>query len=175
MTDEIVLGRSPLGGPRISRVPASDAGSGLEEWSGDRVDAAVEEHKRAQAVADGEPEVEEIRTDGGDSHAARIAEQLAMADAEDDVPELHVGDHVSPIGRDATTVVVRVCDEAAGDYWIDVAGETVAEYNDCDPTEDVYQVVFADRDDGDLMELTRYPYPRSALELVEPVHERGAE
>ena len=65
-----------------------------------------------------------------------------------------------------------MCDEAAGDYWIDVAGETVAEYNDCDPAEDVYQVVFADRDDGDLMELTRYPYPRSALELVEPIHNR---
>lgn len=131
-----------------------------------------QELERTQAVAGPEPR---IRTDGG-NHAERLNAQLAMAEDELEADNLHVGDHVQDRDDpDATMVVIRACEESAGEYYIGGVDESVAEYNDCDPDEDVYQVVFAGRGDQDLADLTRYPYPRSRLELVAPVHERDEE
>jgi len=58
---------------------------------------------------------------------------------------------------------------------IEEIDETVAEYNDCDPSDDVYEVVFPDRTTKDIADLQRYPYPRSKLRLEQPIHDRDGD
>lgn len=175
--------RSPLGGPRYGAT-VDERHDDVEKWDEERIQAEIEKRREARAVAG--PEDEHVRADGGleeatqedveeavgNSHASAVNAQLSKAAAEGTLPELDVGDHVEPENSDTTTVVIRDCEESAGEYWFDAADETVAEYNGCDPDEAVYQVAFAGRGDGDLADLERYPYPRSRLELVEPLHDR---
>ena len=147
----------------------------IDEWPEERIQSHLEEHDRAEAVAGPEG----VRADGGseedNAHAARIAENLAMADEEDDeLPQLHVGDHVSDRTKDdgPKMLVVRVSRNTAGEYWLPDGDKTVAEYNDCDPDDDVYQVEFLDRTTKDIDAPKRYPYPRSTLRLENPIHDR---
>lgn len=148
----------------------------LEHWETERVRSEEEEIDHARAVAG--PEAE-ILTDGGsdesNAHGQAILDRQLDEAGSDDEPVLHVGDHVMVEGREATTVVIRASGTLAGDYYVEKIDETVAEYNDCDPDEPVYQVVFADRTDKDLADCQRYPYPRSMLTLESPLHGRDAD
>ncbi|NUC71732.1 hypothetical protein HTZ84_05310 [Haloterrigena sp. SYSU A558-1] len=150
----------------------SPQSSDVDEWPEERIQTNLEEHRRAEAVAGAEG----VRADGSgeNSHGQRVNAQLAMADREDvDLPELHVGDQVSERDEDGgpKMLVVRVTDNSAGEYWLPEADETVAEYADCNPEEDVYQVEFLNRDTDDVNGPKRYPYPRCDLVLEEPIHD----
>ncbi|RQG93706.1 hypothetical protein EA472_22480 [Natrarchaeobius oligotrophus] len=135
-------------------------------------EGAREMRRLAEARAVAGPEHVE-GTDGSEILVADGGEDVTE-DGEDLEP-LDVGDYVVPDGRDATTVVMCCSDRTAGEYFVERIDETVAEYNECDPDERVYEVVFANRTDKDLADCKRYPYPRSALTLEERLHGRGDE
>ncbi|SEU01361.1 hypothetical protein [Natrinema hispanicum] len=149
----------------------------VEESDGS--DIIVADDGAAVATDGGESETDhaELREgeqrDNDNTHTAAIAdEQFALADEAADRPLLDVGDQAIPTDREATVTVVRTTGKTAGEYVIDEIDETVAEYNDCDPGEDVYEVVFPDRTTKDINSLQRYPYPRSKLRLETPIHDR---
>ncbi|MXV62094.1 hypothetical protein GS429_08470 [Natronorubrum sp. JWXQ-INN-674] len=138
-------------------ITATDLGADLCDEEAN-TQAELLEQKRAQVTVEPQTQIV-VATDGGEPA--------------DDVEPLDVGDHVQDADEpDATMVVIRECDDLAGEYSVPEYDETVAEYNNCDPQERVYQIVFANRTDKDLADLRRYPYPRSRLEVVSRVHDR---
>lgn len=96
-------------------------------------------------------------------------------DEADDLPSLHIGDHV--LDRDdedgATLLVVGLPLQRAATYDVDEDGTTVADYNPDYPAEDhAIEVTYPQRSDVFVDELREYAFPRSRLELVAPVHDR---
>jgi len=131
----------------------------------------------------------ETRCDGGEenAHASRVAAQLAMADGEggagdddqEELPALHVGDHVTDRDtedddEDSATVLVVGLDTLQADaYELGDGGPTVAEVNPAYPeTDDVVEVTFPQRTHLDV-DTKRYAYPRQRLRLEHPIHERN--
>ncbi|WP_277540241.1 hypothetical protein [Haloarcula laminariae] len=94
-----------------------------------------------------------------------------------DLPDLHVGDHVHD--RDsadpAPMLVVGTPPAQADKHVVDGEGKqaaTVADYNEDYPDDDdAVQVVFAERTFVDLDHARTYAYPRSRLELDQPIHD----
>lgn len=96
----------------------------------------------------------------------------------DDLPPLHVGDHVRDrdADEDATLLVVGLPLSRAATAEIDDDGTTVADVNPDYPAEDpVVEVIYPQRTDAFLSEKRKYVFPRERLELVEPVHDREGE
>ena len=146
---------------------------------GDQLEREAQEDIRQQKIAEAVAGPE-VRADGSgedDEFTERQNAQLAMADDGEDLPLLHVGDQVSDRTKDDSPkmLVVRASSNTAGEYWLPEVEETVAEYNDCDPNDDVYQVVFVDRTTKDVDAPKRYPYPRSTLRLENPIHDRDGD
>ncbi|MFC6719106.1 hypothetical protein ACFQGT_07285 [Natrialbaceae archaeon GCM10025810] len=96
-----------------------------------------------------------------------------MRENEGDERAPNVGDLVSPVDVDEPAVVMRICDQSAGDYWLNQVDESLATHASCDPDEPVYQVVFPDPSAADLADLPRVPYPRSQLEVVGRIRGRS--
>jgi len=130
----------------------------------------------------------ETRCDGGreNAHASRVAAQLAIADGagavdddQEELPALHVGDHVTDRDAEeddeddvATMLVVGLDTHRADAYELGDGGPTVAEVNPAYPkTDDVIEVTFPQRTDLDV-DKKRYAYPRSRLRLEHPIHDR---
>lgn len=92
----------------------------------------------------------------------------------EELPSLHLGDHVEDRDDpDATMIVVATPPRPISKAPINQE-QTVADVNpDADDNEPVIKVVFADRSDTDLRSLQRYGYPRSRLRRVESVHSEG--
>lgn len=90
----------------------------------------------------------------------------------DDQPQLHVGDHVQDKeDDDAPLLVTAVTPKTAAEY--DLGGKTVADYNEAYPADDrVIEVRYPQRTTVDVDRLDDYAFPRSRLELVEPLHDR---
>jgi len=135
----------------------------------------------ADGSGDGESDHAELREDetrdDDNTHTSGVVEaQLAEGDKAADQSMLDVGDTVSPTDRETNTTVMAIPGETAGEHLIEEIDETVAEYSDCDPTEEVYIVTFPKRTTKEIGTLQRYPYPRSRLEVVHRIHDRdGAE
>jgi hypothetical protein len=114
-----------------------------------------------------------LKTDGGQP---LVGDGGTIKERPDhDLPALHVGDHVQDRDDpDATLVVVGLPLQRAATYVVDEdSGATVADYNDDYPeTDHVIEVVFPQRTDVFLEEQRTYAFPRSRLELAEPVHDR---
>ena len=92
----------------------------------------------------------------------------------DELPQLHVGDHVADreASDGATMLVVGVPLETADEYDIG-DGRTVADANpDYAADDDVVEVIFPSRTDKQLETSDRYAYPRGRLDPVAPVHDR---
>jgi len=106
----------------------------------------------------------EIITDGGEDV--------------DELPNLHIGDHV--VDRDAdgaatTMLVVGLDTLQAEAYKLSGDGPTVADVNAEYPeTDDVVEVTFPQRTDLDV-DNKRYAYPRSRLQLTQPIHDRKSD
>lgn len=85
-------------------------------------------------------------------------------------PELHVGDHVTDREDDgAPLVVVGKSVNRADQYYVE--GMRVADYNPSYPDDDdVVEAVYAKRSAVSLDTDEAYAFPRSRLELVEPIH-----
>lgn len=85
--------------------------------------------------------------------------------------ELHVGDHVTDReGDGAPLLVVGKSVNAADEYYVE--GMRVADYNPSYPEDDaVIEAVYPKRADVSLDPSEAYAFPRSRLELVEPIHE----
>jgi hypothetical protein len=115
--------------------------------------ARVAEHLQQQDEAN-------LRADGGDA---------------ENLPTLHVGDHVQDRDADdATMVVVGVTGTAAHEYRLGGSSKTVADANEGYPADDhVIEVVYPGREYTNLSGLKEYAFPRSRLELGTPVHDRG--
>ena len=167
-------------GPTGSRLYPSETIETYVEYADDEESPKARQTRllaEARAIAGHEGELE---TDGGQIIDAE--ETLENGDAEhentswDDLPALHVGDQVSVRGDDGPKVtVVRACSRSAGEYLLEFCDETVAQYNDVDGDEDVYEVVFASRTTKDISDLKRYPYPRSRLKLEAELHDRDGD
>ena len=86
-------------------------------------------------------------------------------------PELHVGDHVTDREDDgAPLLVVGKSANRADQYYVE--GMRVADYNPSYPEDDpVIEAVYPDRAAVSLDISEAYAFPRSRLELVEPIHE----
>ncbi|MUV59964.1 hypothetical protein [Halobacterium sp. CBA1126] len=93
----------------------------------------------------------------------------------DDQLQLHVGDHVvDKEDDDATLLVATITPKTASEY--DVGDQTVAAYNEDYPRDDdVIEVRYPQRTTQDIDRLDDYAFPRSRLELVEPLHDRDDE
>ncbi|WP_226041548.1 hypothetical protein [Natrinema sp. DC36] len=147
---------------------------------GDQLEREAQEDIRQGEIAEA-VDGPEVRADGSGEGDEEFTErqnaQLAMADDGEGLPLLHVGDHVSDRTKDdgPKMLVVRASSNSAGEYWLPDGDETVAEYNDCDPDEDVYQIEFVDRTTKDVDAAKRYPYPRSKLRLENPIHDRDGD
>lgn len=89
-------------------------------------------------------------------------------------PELHVGDQVTDREDDgAPLLVVGKSVNKADEYYVE--GMRVADYNPSYPDDDpVIEVVYPKRADVSLDTSKSYAFPRSRLELVEPIHDVGA-
>ncbi|WP_395166304.1 hypothetical protein [Natrinema pallidum] len=165
------------GAREMRRLAEARAVAGPEHVDGtDGSEIIVADDGAAVATDGGETDHAELREgERGDdnTHTAAVAdEQFALADEAADEPLLDVGDQVIPTDRETTVTVVRTTGKTASKYVIEEIDETVAEYNNCDPSEDVYEVVFPDRTTKDIDDLQRYPYPRSRLEVESRVHDR---
>lgn len=125
----------------------------------------------AQAVAGSE---REPRTDGGEDRDDDPEEPEITAD---DLPDLHIGDHVQDRDdEDDTTMLVVGLDTRRADAYELEKGVTIADVNPEHPTEDdVVEVVFAGRVDMEVSSMRRYAYPRARLVLETPIHDRDAE
>jgi len=94
-----------------------------------------------------------------------------------DSPDIHVGDHVHDRDADdpAPMLVVATPASRADEYVVDGEGKmeaTVADYNEGYPADDgVVEVVFAQRTCADIGRAKTYAYPRSRLELDQPIHD----
>jgi len=90
----------------------------------------------------------------------------------DGQPQLHVGDHVHDReDDDATLLVTAITPQSASEY--DVGEKTVAAYNESYPADDrVIEVRYPQRTTQDVDRLDDYAFPRSRLELAEPLHDR---
>jgi hypothetical protein len=93
--------------------------------------------------------------------------------ADDELPPLHVGDHVTD--RDDVDepplVVTGLPLQRAASY--DVDGMPLSEHNPEYPAEDhAIEVAYAQRTDVYLDEQRTYAFPRSRLRLVTPLHDR---
>ncbi|WP_226479140.1 hypothetical protein [Natrinema amylolyticum] len=146
-----------------------------ESLRGDQLEREGQEDIRQRQIAEAVAGPD-LRADGSgeeNGHASTV-NQPAKLQEERDRPLLHVGDHVSERGESdgPKMLVVRLSSNTASEYSLPNSDETVAEYNDCDPDEDVYQVEFLDRTTKDVDGLQRYPYPRSKLVLENPIHDR---
>lgn len=116
---------------------------------------------------------------------ARVAEHLQQQDEAnlradgsgdtDDLPPLHVGDHVADRENgDSTMLVVGVTGKAAHEYRLGGSSKTVAAVNDAYPADDpVIEVVYPGREYTNVGGLKEYAFPRSRLELVTPIHDRS--
>ncbi|MEE6210873.1 hypothetical protein U3A55_12010 [Salarchaeum sp. III] len=92
----------------------------------------------------------------------------------DDQPQLHVGDHVHDQESDDNQLllVTKLPTETAANHAIR-DGQTVADYNPDYPGDDpVVEVCYVDRTQTKLDPSKSYAFPRSRLELVQPIHER---
>jgi len=170
--------RSPLGGPRYEGDIPGEREENEPKWPEARIEQSWREyHIRREAEAVAGPE-DELRADGGNVHAERVAEQLAKADDEaDDLPDLHIGDHVQDRDDDdgTTMLVVGLDTRKAAAYELE-DGVTIADVNPEYPAEDdVVEVVFPGRVDMEISSMRRYAYPRRRLELETPLHDRGEE
>lgn len=169
--------RSPLGGPRYEGDIPGEREENEPKWPEARIEQSWREyHIRQEAEAVAGPE-DELRADGGNVHTERVAEQLAEGedgDEDDGLEDLHVGDHVRDRENDdgATMLVVGLPLDPADEH--SVGDATIADFNPEYPADDdVVEVVYPSRTDVDVQPLDRYGFPRSRLELVTPVHERG--
>jgi len=91
----------------------------------------------------------------------------------DDQPQLMIGDHVLDKEDEdgATLLVTAVSPKLAMEYA--VGDKTVAAYNEDYPQDDrVIEVRYPQRTTQDVDHLDDYAFPRSRLELVEPLHDR---
>jgi len=95
------------------------------------------------------------------------------ATADQDLPRLHVGDHVRDRQEpDGKVLVTGLTAKTAADYEIE-DGLTVADANPEYPADDkVIEIGYAQRCDLDVPK-QNYAFPRSRLELVTPLHDRG--
>lgn len=86
-------------------------------------------------------------------------------------PELHVGDYVTDReGDGAPLLVVGKSVNQADEYYVE--GIRVADYNPSYPDDDaVIEAVYPKRAAVSLDPSEAYAFPRSRLELVEPIHE----
>lgn len=86
-------------------------------------------------------------------------------------PELHVGDDViDREGDDAPLLVVGKSANQADEYYVD--GMRVADYNPSYPNDDaVIEAVYPKRAAVSLDASKSYAFPRSRLELAEPIHD----
>lgn len=87
-----------------------------------------------------------------------------------DRPTLHVGDHVTDQEDEgAPLLVVGRSPNSADEYYVD--GVRLCEYNPSYPEDDaVVEAVYPKRADVSLDTSDSYAFPRSRLELVEPIH-----
>lgn len=159
-------------------IPDPGAGELADEPTVDQHADDVNPALEARAVAG-----PEIVTDGGEptdeqTHAARINEQLTMAEADtndteaEELPPIYVGDHVSDRDDEdrATMLVVGLAVADASEY--EVGGQTIAEYNPDYPSDaDVIEVVYPQRTDVDVRDSQTYAFPRERLELVASIHD----
>ena len=85
-------------------------------------------------------------------------------------PELHVGDHVTDReDDDAPLLVVGKSAKTAEEYYVE--GMRVTDYNPSYPEDDpVIEAVYPKRAAVSLDPSEAYAFPRSRLELVEPIH-----
>jgi len=92
---------------------------------------------------------------------------------DDELPNVHVGDHVQDReDPDATMLVVGTPLARAATYEIDDDGASVADVNPQYPAADhVVECVFPERTTVGLDELVEYAYPRERLERVSPIHD----
>lgn len=160
------------GGPRSDHDRRDD----VEEWPEERIQAQLEERRRAEAVAGTEPEPR-ARTDGGeDDYLERVAEQLSEAiesDAEpqpaskrDDLPNLNVGDHVQDRLDDeqnATMVVVERTPHTAISHTISHRRQMADGTPDRFYADRVIKVVLPDEEDTELDTDDVTAYPRGRL------------
>lgn len=88
-----------------------------------------------------------------------------------DYPELHVGDHVTDREDEgAPLLVVGKSANSADEYYAE--GMRVADYNPSYPDDDaVVEAVYPERAAVSLDTREAYAFPRSRLELVEPIHD----
>lgn len=93
--------------------------------------------------------------------------------ADEDLPSLHVGDHVTDReDDDAPMLVVGRSPQPAAHYSIG-DGQTVADVNPEYPPEDhVFEVVYPERGTVDVPSLEAYAFPRGRLKLTTPIHDR---
>jgi hypothetical protein len=96
----------------------------------------------------------------------------------EDLPPIHVGDHVRDRDDEddsATMLVVGLDTLRADAYELGDGGPTVAEVNpDYSSTDDVVEVIFPQRTVLDV-DAKRYAYPRSRLRLEQPIHDIDAD
>jgi hypothetical protein len=95
------------------------------------------------------------------------------SDDGDELPTIHVGDHVTDRddADELPLVVTGLPLAQAASY--DVDGRPLAEYNPEYPPEDhAIEVAYAQRTDVFLEEQQTYAFPRSRLRLVTPLHDR---
>jgi len=138
------------------------------KWMQMAYEQAIEAHAKVDFRAASEILVAdngtEIMTDGGEDV--------------DDIPSLHVGDHVVDCDEDedaATMLVVGLGTLRADAYPLGDEGPTVADVNpDYPETDDVVEVTFPQRTDMDV-DNKRYAYPRSRLQLKRPIHSRDGD
>lgn len=94
----------------------------------------------------------------------------------DELPGLHIGDHVQDReDDDATMLVIGLPPQRAAAYVVDEeTGATVSDYNkEYDETALVVEVTYPQRTDSVAFEgQQRYAFPRARLELVTPIHDR---
>lgn len=121
-------------------------------------------------VQDGVDRGRGVETDGG-----RDLEK-------DDLPPLHVGDHVQDREDPDATILVFNLDTLRADAYdvgtTDDDGEplTVADFNPEYPaTDDVVEVIYPQRTDLTLERKKKYAFPRARLELVAPIHDRDGD
>lgn len=142
-------------------VTAADVRGDRDElWPEDEHEADALELERARATV--QP-VQAVRPDGGET-------------PDEDLPALHVGDHVTDReDAETTMLVVELPTESAAEYEFkpDV---TVADANpDYPADDDVVLVAFPKRTDATVEPLERYSFPRSRLRLEASIHDLEAD
>jgi len=100
---------------------------------------------------------------------------LRHTGADDDLPPLHVGDHVRDREDDADgprLLVVGLPLDRAAEAVVSDTGRTVADHNpDYSKHDLVVEVIYPERSLPFLDDYPRYSFPRGRLERVTPVHD----